>query len=109
MGIAAGVQPRPAVVREVAADGALTLTRDDGIVSVESTNTTAKAATLTGTQPGHIVHIICRARSSSGSYTVTPTEGTVTLNSTGEGCVIGYDGGNWRLAGLTGGATFTPV
>lgn len=108
MGIIEQAQPRPGRVRSLAANAALTIHRDDAVISAESTNATVKAATLTVTQPGHVVHIVVRERSSTGSYQVVTSDGTVLLNSSGEGCVIICDGTEWHLAGLTGGSTWTP-
>lgn len=100
-----GVQPRPAAVRKLAADAALVLARDDGVISLSSTDAATKAATMTATQAGHSVVVLLRTRSSTGSYTVVVQDGTVTLDSANEGCIIAYDGTNWQLAALLGTAT----
>lgn len=105
MAIIPGVQPRPGRIRKLAADAALTLGRDDRVVSLSSTNASAKAATMTATQAGHIVNVFLRVRSSTGTYTLVVEDGTVTLDATNEGCIVVYDGTNWQLGGLLGTAT----
>lgn len=105
MSVIAGVQPRPDKVRKLAANVALTLARDDGAISVSSTDAVAKAATMTATQAGHTVTVFLRTRSSTGTYTLAVQDGTVTLDATNEGCLIAFDGTNWQLVGLLGTAT----
>ncbi|WP_433225595.1 hypothetical protein [Actinomadura formosensis] len=106
MGAIEGANPRPGAVRTVAANGALTLARDDRVVGLSSTDAATKAATMTATQAGHVVYVCLRSLSSTGKYTLAVSGGTVTLDAAGEGCVIAYDGSAWQLAALTGGATF---
>lgn len=105
MSVVPGVQPRPDAVRKLAADAALTLSRDDAALSLSSTDANAKAATMTATQAGHVVTVFLRARSSTGSYTLAVQDGTITLDAANEGCVVAFDGTNWQLAGLLGTAT----
>lgn len=106
MAIIPGVQPRPDRVRVLGADAAVMLGRDDGLVSLASSDAAAKPVTMTGTQAGHVVTVCLRSRSSTGTYTLAVSGGTVTLDATGEGCIVAYDGSAWQLAALTGGATF---
>lgn len=101
-----GVSPRPGAVRVLAANAAAALARGDGVVSLSSSDASAKGVTMTGTEAGHLVVVCLRARSSTGTYTLAVSGGTVTLDATGEGCLVAYDGSAWQLAGLTGGATF---
>jgi hypothetical protein len=100
-----GVQPRPGAVRVLAANAAAALARDDTVVSLSSSDASAKAATMTATQAGHTVTVVLRARSSTGSYTLAVASGTITLDAAGEGAIVAYDGSAWHLAALTGGAT----
>lgn len=106
MGIIEGVTPRPGAVRVLAANAAAVLARDDAVVSLASSDSATKSVTMTGTQAGHLVHVVMRTLSSTGKYTLAVSGGTVTLDAAGEGCVVAYDGEDWQLAGLTGGATF---
>ncbi|MGR6922561.1 hypothetical protein ACU635_50620 [[Actinomadura] parvosata] len=106
MAIIEGVNPRPGAVRVLAANAAVTLARDDGALILSSTNASVKPVTMTGTQAGHMVTVCLRTLSSTGSYTLAVSGGTVTLDAAGEGCVVAYDGSAWQLAALTGGATF---
>jgi len=101
-----GVNPRPGLVRVLAANAAPVLARDDAVVSLSSTDATTRAVTMTATQAGHMVAVCLRVRSSTGVYTVAVSGGTITLDAAGEGCVVAYDGSAWQMAGLTGGATF---
>lgn len=105
MAITEGVQPRPGVVRVLAANAAPVLARDDSVVSLSSTDATARAVTMTATQAGHLVVVALRVRSSTGSYTLAVSSGTITLDAVGEGAMVAYDGSAWQLAALTGGAT----
>jgi hypothetical protein len=106
MGFIEGVTPRPGAVRVLAANAAVTLSRDDGVVSLSSTDATARQVTMTATQAGHQVVVALRTRSSTGSYTLAVSGGTITLDAAGEGAIVAYDGTAWQLAALTGGATF---
>jgi hypothetical protein len=105
MAIIEGVQARPGAVRVLAANAAATLARDDGMVSLSSTDATSRQVTMTATQAGHQVTVALRARSSTGSYTLAVSGGTITLDAVGEGCIVAYDGSAWQFAALTGGAT----
>ncbi|MEV0994653.1 hypothetical protein [Nonomuraea sp. NPDC050202] len=105
MAIIEGVTPRPGAVRVLAANATVTLARDDGTLILSSTNASAKPVTMTATQAGHMVTVCLRTLSSTGSYTLAVSGGTVTLDAAGEGCLLAYDGSAWQLAGLTGGAT----
>lgn len=105
MGTVQGVQPRPDVVRKLAADAAAVLARDDAVVSLSSTDANPKAVTMTDTQAGHVVRVFLRARSSTGTYTLAVEDGTVTLDAANEGCDVVFDGTNWQLAGLLGTAS----
>lgn len=105
MAVIEGVTPRPGAVRVLAADAAAVLARDDGVVSLSSSDAAAKAVMMTVTQTGHVVVVCLRARSSTGTYTLAVDTGTITLDAAGEGCVVAYDGSDWQLAALTGGAT----
>lgn len=100
-----GVQPRPGAVRKLAADAALVLARADAVISLSSTNASAKGATMTATQAGHVVTVLLRARSSTGTYTLAVQDGTITLDAANEGAIVAYDGANWQLMGLLGTAT----
>lgn len=106
MAIAEGVQPRPGVVRVLAANAAVALARDDGVVSLSSSDAVSKAVTMTASQAGHQVTVCLRAWSSTGAYTLAVAGGTITLNLAGEGCIVAYDGSAWQMAALTGGSTF---
>lgn len=106
MAIIEGVTPRPGVVRVLAANATATLARDDSVVSLSSTNASAKSVTMTATQAGHTVVVCMRALSSTGTYTLAVSGGTITLDAAGEGAIVAYDGSAWQLAALTGGATF---
>lgn len=105
MTTAKGVQPRPGVVRKLAADAAAVLGRADSVVSLSSTDANPKAVTMTATQAGHRVRVFLRTRSSTGTYTLAVEDGTITLDATNEGCDVVFDGTNWQLAGLLGTAT----
>lgn len=105
MGIIEKANPRPGAVRVLAADAAAALARGDGVVSLSSSDAATKAVTMTATQTGHQVVVVLRARSSTGSYTLAVSGGTITLDAAGEGCIVAYDGSAWQLAALTGGAT----
>lgn len=105
MGTIEGHNARPGTVRSLTANATAALDRGDGVLSLESTDGSAKPVTMTGTQAGHMVVVNLRTRSSTGTYTLAVASGTVTLDATGEGCIIAYDGSAWRLAALTGGAT----
>jgi hypothetical protein len=105
MAIIEGVQPRPGAVRVLAANAAAVLARDDGVVSLSSTDAATKTVTMTATQAGHVVVVALRAWSSTGAYTLAVSGGTITLNAVGEGAIVAYDGSAWQLAALTGGAT----
>lgn len=98
-----GVQPRPAAVRSLAADAALALARNDGVIRLNSTTGT-KAATMTATQAGHKITVFLHTRS-GGAYTLAVGGGTITLDAASEGAIIVYDGSAWQLAGLLGTAT----
>jgi hypothetical protein len=106
MAIIEGVQARPGAVRTLAANAAAVLARDDSVLSLSSTNASAKAVTMTATQAGHMVVVCMRALSSTGTYTLAVAGGTITLDAAGEGAIVAYDGSAWQLAALTGGATF---
>lgn len=108
MGTIEGVQPRPGAVRVLDADADLTLARDDAVVSVASSDSSTVAATMTATQAGHVVAVVLRSltASTTGKYTLDAGDGTITLDAAGEGCLLAYDGSDWQLAALTGGATF---
>src|SRR5689334_5877944 len=99
-----GVTPRPGAVRVLAANAAAVLDRGDGVLSLSSTNASAKAVTMTATQAGHTVIVCMRALSSTGTYTLAVSGGTITLDAASEGAIIAYDGSAWQLASLTGGA-----
>lgn len=101
-----GVTPRPGAVRVLAPNAAAALDRGDGVVSLSSTNASAKSVDMTATQAGHRVIVCMRALSSTGTYTLAVSGGTITLDAAGEGAIVAYDGSAWQLAGLTGGATF---
>lgn len=105
MGVIEGVNPRPGVVRALAANASAALARDDAVVSLSSSDAAAKTVTMTATQAGHTVFVAVRALSSTGKYTLAVSGGTITLDAAGEGCVVAYDGSAWQLAALTGGAT----
>ncbi len=105
MGFIEGVQPRPGAVRVLTANATATLDRADGVVSLSSSDAATKTVAMTATQAGHTVTVCLRSRSSTGSYTLAVSGGTITLDATGEGCVVAYDGSAWQLAALTGGAT----
>lgn len=105
MAIIEGVQARPGAVRVLAANATAVLARDDSALILSSTNASAKPVTMTATQAGHQVTVCVRTLSSTGSYTLAVSGGTVTLDAAGEGCLVAYDGSAWQLAGLTGGAT----
>lgn len=106
MGTKEGVNPRPGAVRVLTANAAAVLARTDGIVSLSSTDAATKVVTMTATQTGHVVTVVVRALSSTGSYTLAVSGGTITLNAAAEGAIVAYDGSAWQLAALTGGATF---
>ncbi|MER7126752.1 hypothetical protein [Micrococcus luteus] len=106
MAIIEGVQPRPAAVRILSANAAAVLARDDGVVSLSSSDAATKTVTMTASQAGHVVVACLRARTSTGSYTLAVSGGTITLDAAGEGAIVAYDGAAWQMAGLTGGATF---
>lgn len=106
MSVVPGVQPRPDKVRILAADAALVIARDDSVISLDSTDANAKAATMTATQAGHSITVFLRNRASTGSYTLAVAGGTITLDATAEGCIIARDGTGWNRAGLLGTATF---
>ena len=105
MAIIEGVQARPGVVRVLSANAAPVLARDDSVVSLSSTDASARAVTMTATQAGHVVTVCLRVRSSTGSYTLAVSGGTITLDAVGEGAVVAYDGSAWQMAALTGGAS----
>ncbi|MEV4096963.1 hypothetical protein [Streptosporangium saharense] len=104
MAIIEGVTPRPGRVRVLSADAAAVLARDDGVLSLASSDAATKTVTMTSTQAGHVVTVCLRARSSTGSYTLVVSGGTITLDAAGEGAIVAYDGSAWQLAALTGGA-----
>ena len=106
MAIIEGVQARPGVVRVLAANAAAVLARDDAVLSLSSTNASAKAVTMTATQAGHTVTVCMRSLSSTGTYTLAISGGTITLDAASEGAIVAYDGSAWQMAALTGGATF---
>lgn len=106
MGFIEGVSPRPGAVRVLAANAAAVLDRADAILSLSSSNASAKPVAMTATQAGHVVTACIRALSSTGTYTLAVSGGTITLDAAGEGCIVAYDGSAWQLAALTGGATF---
>lgn len=106
MSVIQGVQPRPGQVRVLAADAAIVLARDDAAIRLDSTDAAVKAVTMTATQEGHIVVVFLGNRASTGSYTLAVSGGTVTLDATGEGVILAYDGTAWRHVGLLGTATF---
>lgn len=96
--------------RSVAANGALTWTSADAngcIRLTSSTDASAKAATVvtTGFVAGDTLQFHLLLRSSTGTYTIAASSLTVTLDATGEGCMLVFDGTAWQIAGLTGGAT----
>lgn len=106
MGIIEGTTPRPGAVRVLAANATAAIERGDGVLSLASSNASAKPVTMTATQAGHTVTACVRSLSSTGSYTLAVSGGTITLDAAGEGCIVAYDGSAWQLAALTGGATF---
>jgi hypothetical protein len=86
--------------RALANDAALTLAATDTVIVV---NTTAanKAATMTATHAGHVIHVRA-AVASGGSYTLAVTGGDVTLNAANEAATIVYSGSAWILVALMG-------
>jgi hypothetical protein len=104
-GIIEGVQPRPGAIRKLAANAAVTLARDDTVVSLSSSDAATKVVTMTATQAGHCITVFLRTRSSTGSYTMVVQDGTITLDAANEGALICYDGTNWQLGCLYGTAT----
>lgn len=94
--------------RSVADDGALTLGATDKVVNLLSSTTGTKAATMTATHQGHLVYVHLVARA-GGEYTLAckrdAASVTVTLDAATEGCIICYDGSEWQLLALLGGAT----
>lgn len=94
--------------RSLGADAAATLAATDDVVELNS-GAGSKAVTMTATAAGHVVRVYATTVT-GGDYTLACTRGatggTVTLNATGEGCVLSYSGSAWKLLELTGGATF---
>lgn len=94
--------------RSLGADAACTLAATDRQIELNSA-AASKAVTMTATAAGHEVDVIASVVS-GGDYTLACTRGatggTVTLNAAFEGCRLVYDGSNWKLIELYGGATF---
>lgn len=96
--------------RAVAQDGALTLATTDYTIHLDSTTGT-KAATMTttGMGTGQRMRVLLDV-ATGGAYTLAANRagasGTVTLNASGEGVDLVFDGTSWIAEALLGGATF---
>lgn len=98
-------------IPRLAANAAVTVLATDDHVELESTDANPKAVTMPTTgEIGQKVTFNLSLRSSTGTYTVACTRnvtaGNVTLDATGEGCIVQFDGTVWRLVTLLGGSTF---
>jgi hypothetical protein len=91
--------------RELVDAAAVTLAATDAVIRVTATTTATTAATMTATYAGHVIDVIMTAGDADSVVTLVVTQGTITLNAAGEGCRIIYDGSDWNLVALTGGAT----
>ena len=93
----------------LAADASLVIGEDTSLVFVSSTDANTKAATVSGGVKGQLARIMMSAYSGTGSYTVAAKMGatsvTVTLDAAGESVDLFYDGSDWQVSNLGGGAT----